>query len=208
LQEVKTIRVTKKQLVHVWIIKAGKRDKIMSSNQPYPPDPRLQNDQQPAGEAYGSTVQSENVGGASIQSEHERYVDPAGNRVENHTEVYEDINQSRANTRYWITRMTYFILGVLEVILGLRFIFRLFGASVYNGFIAFLYGLSHVFVAPFNGIFKDQALGSVSVFEISTIIAMLVYALIAWGIVSLGRVAFSPVVSGRRSVNSTRRRSI
>jgi len=174
----------------------------MSSNQPYPPDP-----QQHPREAYGSTVQSENAGGAYIQRENERYVDPAGNQVENRAEIYEDTNQSRANTRYWITRITYFILGVLEVILALRFIFRLFGANGYNSFIAFLYALSHVFVASFNGIFNDQTLGSSSVFEISTIIATLVYALIAWGIVSLGRMAFSPVVSGRRSVNSTRRRA-
>ena len=180
----------------------------MSSNEPYSPDPRLQQYQQPAPEAYGSTVQSENAGGAYVQREHESYVDPAGNRVENRTEVYEDANQRRANTRYWITRITYFVLGVLEVILGLRFIFRLLGANGYNSFISFLYGLSHVFVAPFNGIFNDQTLGSVSVFEVSTLIAMLLYALIAWGIVSLGRVAYAPVVSGRRSVNSTRRRAI
>ncbi len=183
----------------------------MSSNQPYQPDPRIQNYQQPdvaPGDPYGSTIQSENAGSAYVQREHENYVDPAGNHVENRSEVYEDVNQSRANTRYWITRITYFILGVLEVILALRFIFRLLGANGYNGFINFLYGLSHIFVAPFNGIFNDQALGTRSVFEISTIIAMLVYALIAWGIVSLGRVAFAPVVSGRRSVSSTRRRAI
>jgi YGGT family len=185
----------------------GKRHKIMGSDQPYSSDPRIQNYQQPPDEAYGSTIQSENAGGAYVQRERQSYVDPTGNRVENRAEVYEDANQSRANTRYWITRITYFILSVLEVILALRFVFRLLGAHESNSFINFLYGLSHVFVAPFNGIFNDQALGTSSVFEISTIIAMLVYALIAWGIVSLGRVAYAPVVSGRRSVNSTRRRT-
>ena len=68
----------------------------------------------------------------------------------------------------------------------------------------FLYNLSHVFVAPFNGIFNDQALGR-SVFEMSTLIAMLVYALIAWGIVSLGRVIFAPVMPGHQSITTTRR---
>jgi hypothetical protein len=109
--------------------------------------------------------------------------------------------------RFWITRVVYYILAVLEVILGLRLLFRLLGASQGNDFVMFLYNLSHVFVGPFNGIFNDQALGR-SVFEISTIVAMLVYALLAWGIVSLGRVVFAPNYTGRQSSKTTRRRNL
>lgn len=181
------------------------------SNQPYPYDPQRQN-YQPAQPPYegqapadANTVRDANMGGAYAQSHHESYVDPSGNRVESTEEVYEDKNQSRANTRYWITTVTYFILGVLEVILFLRLLFRLLGANTTNSFITFLYNLSHIFVGPFNGIFNDQTLGSAGVFEVSTIIAMLVYALIAWGIVSLGRVVFAPQVSGRQSRVTTRR---
>lgn len=185
----------------------------MSNDQPYPPDPRQQGYQQPIvnqnvnNDPYGATIQSENAGEAYAQRQRERYVDPAGNYVENSSEVYEDKNQSRANTRYWIATVTYFILGVLEIILALRLIFRLLGANMGNAFISVLYDLSHVFVGPFNGIFNDQAIGTRSVFELSTIIAMLIYALIAWGIVSLGRVVFAPVVSGQRRVSTTRRRN-
>ncbi len=183
------------------------------SNQEYPPDPRSQDYQQPnqpyqQPPPYGptnNTVRSSEVGGAYSQSQQQSYVDSAGNRVENREEVYEDRNQSRANTRYWITTITYFVLGVLEVILVLRLLFRLLGANQGNGFISFLYGLSHIFVGAFNGIFNDQTIGSRGVFEVSTLIAMLVYALIAWGIVALGRVAFAPVVSGRQSITTTRR---
>jgi hypothetical protein len=181
------------------------------SNQPYPYDPQGQN-YQPAQPPYegqvapdANTVRDASMGGgAYVQSRHESYVDPAGNHIESQEEVFEDKNQSRANTRYWITTVTYFILGVLEVILFLRLLFRLLGANTDNGFITFLYSLSHIFVGPFNGIFNDQALGRV-VFEVSTIIAMLVYALIAWGIVSLGRVVFAPQVSGHQRVVTTRR---
>ncbi len=187
------------------------------SNQPYPPDPRMQGYQQPTNpdnqvpnEGYpyrgaNDTVMSANAGGAYSQSQRESYVDLAGNRVESEAQVFEDNNQSRANIRYWITTVTYFVLGVLEVILLLRFVFRLLGANEGNGFVMFLYGLSHVFVAPFNGIFNDQTIGNVSVFEVSTLVAMLLYALIAWGIVSLGRVIFAPNLTGRQSVTTTRR---
>ncbi len=186
------------------------------SNQFYSPDdPRRQNYQQapnqpPAGgQGYGPSrdaVRSSNVGGAYERSQYENYVDPAGNQVEQHEQVFEDTNQSRANRRYWITTVTYFILGVLEVILLLRLLFRLLGANQDNSFIMFLYNLSHVFVGPFNGIFNDQTLGRAGVFETSTLIAMLVYALIAWGIVSLGRVVFAPNQTGHQTYISTRRR--
>lgn len=155
------------------------------------PDPRMPDYDQPT-----FADRSYNDGARSRWEQRENYVDPAGNRVERRVDVFEDKNQSRANARYWITSVTYFVLGVLEVILGLRLLFRLLGANQGNDFIAFLYSLSHIFVVGFNGIFNDQALGR-SVFEVSTLIAMLVYALIAWGIVSLGRVLFAPIVTDR-----------
>ncbi len=185
------------------------------SNQPYPPDPRMPNySQQPQQNSYegqyeaaDNTIRTSNAGGAYMQSQHERYVDPSGHAVENRAEVFEDKNQSRANIRYWVTTIVYFILGVLEVIMLLRLIFRLLGANQENGFISFLYGLSHIFVGPFNGIFNDPPIGraGVSFFEVSTVIAMLIYALIAWGIVSLARVVFAPIVPGRQSITTTRR---
>ncbi|HXZ03517.1 MAG TPA: hypothetical protein VEH81_01720 [Ktedonobacteraceae bacterium] len=127
-----------------------------------------------------------------------------GNQVENRAEVFEDENLRRANIRFWIARVVYFVLAVLEIILLLRLIFRLLGANQSSDFVMFLYNLSHVFVAPFNGIFNDQALGR-SVFEISTVVAMIVYALIAWGIVSLANLIFAPKYSGRQSSTTTRR---
>jgi hypothetical protein len=83
----------------------------------------------------------------------------------------------------------------------------LLGASEGSTFIVFLYAISHPFVTIFNGIFNDQTIGSTGVFEISTILAMLIYALIGWGIVSLVRVIFFPNVPSRRESSSTRRRS-
>ncbi len=188
------------------------------SNQPYPPDPRAQGYQQPPnqndqvpneGRAAGAaddTIKTSNSSAAYSQSQHESYVDPMGNQVENREEVYEDENQRRANIRFWIANVTYFVLAVLEIILLLRFLFRLLGANQGNGFVMFLYNLSYVFAAPFKGIFADHAVGSNGVFEVSTLIAMVVYALLAWGIVSLGRVIFAPTLSGRQSATTTRRR--
>ena len=175
------------------------------NNQPYSPDPRAQGYQRPPnqgpyeGGGYSpsdDTIVSANSPGAYAQSRHEGYVDPRVNRVENPRDVYENENVRRANIRYWITRTTYFVLGVLEIILLLRFLFRLLGANQSSSFVVFLYNLSHVFVVPFYGIFNDPTFGN-SVLEITTLIAMLIYALLAWGIVSLGRLVFAPKLSGR-----------
>jgi hypothetical protein len=140
-----------------------------------------------------------------MERQRESYMDSSGNRVENQVETYEDTNLRKASLRNWITGVVYFLLGVLEVILGLRFIFRLLGANEGSDFTRALYDFSHIFVGPFNGIFNDQTIGSRSVFELSTLVAMLIYALIAWGLVSLARVLLSPTYGGRR-VSTTRRR--
>ncbi|HLG78353.1 MAG TPA: hypothetical protein VFA09_01440 [Ktedonobacteraceae bacterium] len=172
-------------------------------NQPYPPDPRYQREY----DAADNTIQTSRNDNVYAQSQHQSYVDPAGNRVENREQVFVDRNAQRANIRYWVTRIVYYLLAVLEIILALRFIFRLLGASEGNDFVMFLYNLSHVFVGPFNGIFNDQALGH-SVFEFSTIVAMIIYALIAWGLVSLARVIFAPNYSGTERDTTIRRQNL
>jgi uncharacterized protein YggT (Ycf19 family) len=153
-----------------------------------------------------STVRSATTDGSYGESRQTTYVDPAGNQVESRIEVSQDKNLRRENRRSWVVNILSFLFGALEVILALRFVFRLLGASQNNSFTQFLYNLSQVFVAPFNGIFHDQALGTRSVFELSTLVAMLVYALLAWGLVALSRVVFAPNDNGHQRFTTTRRR--
>ena len=181
------------------------------SYQPNPPEPGRPEYQQPyeapterqPQQVYGAS-QTSNSSGANAQSQYENFVDPAGNQVERRESVYVDDNLRRANIRARVRTITYYVLGVLEVLLLVRLLLRLLGANEVSGFVSFIYSLSHIFVAPFNGIFNDQALGR-SVFETSTLIAMIVYALLAWGIVSLGRLLFAPTNPASQSVSSTRR---
>ncbi|MDH7566294.1 MAG: YggT family protein [Clostridiales bacterium] len=84
----------------------------------------------------------------------------------------------------------YYVLGVMEVMLAFRFIFKLLGANPNSGFVAFLYSITGIFAAPFSGIFNSFATNGLavrSVFEPAVIIAMIVYAIIAWGLVNLIR---------------------
>jgi len=90
-------------------------------------------------------------------------------------------------------RIVYYILGLLEVLLGFRLIFKLLGANPGSGFVSFIYSISEVFLVPFNAIFRSaatQGIETEALLEPSTIIAMVVYALIAWGIVKLMTIMF------------------
>ncbi len=149
-------------------------------------------------------VRTSDMGGMHAENRYAAYRDAMGNVVESHQQVIEDQNQMRANIRYWTRAISYFLLGVLEIILLLRFIFRLLGANEYNSFIPFLYNLSYPFVVAFHGIFDARTIGN-GVLEFSTLIAMLVYGLITWGIVTFVAVVFAPVQASRQSVTTSRR---
>ncbi len=109
----------------------------------------------------------------------------SGNTLEKTTEVSNPKSQSE-HTQMVAERVVWFIAGVLLVILGLRFVLTLMGANTSNSFANFIYNTSHPFVAPFFSLFnyKHYSYGT-SHFEVYTLIAMLVYALIAWGITKL-----------------------
>ncbi|HVW22947.1 MAG TPA: hypothetical protein VHB51_00455 [Candidatus Saccharimonadales bacterium] len=82
-------------------------------------------------------------------------------------------------------RAIWWIAGVILVLLGFRFVLALLGANPSNGFANFIYTTSHPFVAPFFGLFSYDTRLGVSRFEIYTLIAMAVYAVIAWGLARL-----------------------
>jgi hypothetical protein len=87
-------------------------------------------------------------------------------------------NQNSAVAR--IVNIVYFMFGALELLLAIRVILQLIGANAGNGFASFVYGLSAPFVALFASLLQNPALTATSVLEITTIIAMLVWAIVAW----------------------------
>jgi hypothetical protein len=78
-------------------------------------------------------------------------------------------------------RIIYYVGGVIIALIALRFVFLLLGANQGSPFVDFIYGLSGVFVAPFNGIFGEPTFG-VSYFETSSLVAIIIYALLTIGI--------------------------
>lgn len=81
-------------------------------------------------------------------------------------------------------QVIWYILGVIEVLLAFRLLLKMIGANSSTGFTSFIYSISGPFANPFLGVVAPSISGT-SVMEWSTIIAMLVYLVIAYGIIRL-----------------------
>jgi hypothetical protein len=87
-------------------------------------------------------------------------------------------------------RIVWLITAVVDVVLAMRFVFMLLGASTQAAFVALLYGLTFPLVAPFEGMFNTPSRGG-SVFEPASVVAIIVYTRIGWVIVALIRIRHS-----------------
>jgi hypothetical protein len=79
------------------------------------------------------------------------------------------------------TQVIWLLLSIFEALLALRFVLKLIGANPASPFAAALYGFTGLFLFPFAGLIGTPAAGGM-VMEISTLIAMVVYGLIAWAV--------------------------
>lgn len=89
---------------------------------------------------------------------------------------------------YTAQRIISAIVGIIELLLAFRFVFKLLGANPDNGFVHGIYVVSQIFVGVFASIFSGATTEgdkSTSIFEPGTLIAMVVIALIAWIILKL-----------------------
>ena len=101
-----------------------------------------------------------------------------------------------------IDRIMYTLLGILEILLGLRFVLKLIAANPDSGFTVFIYGITGLFMSPFNTLIGTPTFGGSS-FEVTTLIAMAVYALFFWVLVRVLQVATSQTTA-RTVTRSTR----
>ncbi len=90
-----------------------------------------------------------------------------------------------------ISRLLWFIAGVIVALIAFRFILMLIAANPANGFVSFIYSVTNVLVAPFVGIVGTPAFETGSVVDMASLFAIVVYLLVTWAIVSLLRILFA-----------------
>jgi uncharacterized protein YggT (Ycf19 family) len=83
-----------------------------------------------------------------------------------------------------VAQAIYVLFGILEGLIAIRILLKLFAANPDAAFTAFVYNITSPFVAPFLYVFPTPAIHG-SVFEFSALLALIVYALLGWGIVRL-----------------------
>jgi len=84
-----------------------------------------------------------------------------------------------------------FVVGVVDILIAARFLGKLLGASAQSAFVSFINTVSGPLVAPFQGIFGNGG-SKTNSFETADLVAIVVYAVIGWGLVMLIRIATAP----------------
>jgi uncharacterized protein YggT (Ycf19 family) len=100
------------------------------------------------------------------------------------TVVHEDRHETveyRSSSTTLVERGIVFVFGLIQALLLLRVLLLLLAAREGNDIVAFIYGLSEVFVAPFRGMLRlDQIAAGQTALDVAAIVA-----LIGWTILEL-----------------------
>ena len=91
---------------------------------------------------------------------------------------------AKKKTIFRIYQVIWYVLGVIETLLIFRIVLKALGANPASGFTNLIYSLSNPLALPFRGIFPTPVVEG-SVFEWSTLIAGIVYLVLAYGLVYL-----------------------
>jgi uncharacterized protein YggT (Ycf19 family) len=97
----------------------------------------------------------------------------------------------------WIN-VIYMVLGVVEVLLAIRFVLKLLAANPQAGFAQLVNGLTAPLVAPFTGLLGNPSSSAGNQFEVTSLVAMAVYALVAWLLTKIVGLVLNRTVSRSR----------
>lgn len=96
----------------------------------------------------------------------------------------DSYNSPTTKPLYRGTQIVWYILGIIQALLAFRFIFKLLGANPNAGFSSFIYDVTYFFVSPFLNVFQTASVEG-STIEWATLLAMLVYWIVAMGIIEI-----------------------
>jgi uncharacterized protein YggT (Ycf19 family) len=108
------------------------------------------------------------------------------------TNVNVSASPARNASMWTATRVIALVFTVVEVLLLIRFIFKLLGANADQPFVSAIYGITEPLVGPFRGIFAQPA--GTPVVEIAALLSIVFFVLVAALIVALVR-----AYTGRRA---------
>jgi YggT family protein len=120
---------------------------------------------------------------------------PAGVASERVETISTDPYDRRRDTALRLQQGIYLIFGIIEGLIAIRFVLRLLGANPAAGFASFIYGITAPFLAPFVGMFGTPNFDG-AVLELHSVVAIVVYALLAWVLAKIVKVAMGDSRTG------------
>ncbi len=101
------------------------------------------------------------------------------NQVTQVTSSQREPDREQRIITFKVTQLIWLLLGILEAVIALRIGLMLIGANPESPIVAMIYGFTALFLFPFTNLIGSPAAGGM-VLELSSMFAMLIYALIAW----------------------------
>ena len=111
------------------------------------------------------------------------------NRISEVRTTQNEPERERRIFTFKATQLVWLFFGILEALIALRIGLKLIGANAASPIAVFIYGVTSLFLAPFAGLTRTPSAGGL-VLELSSVIAMLVYSLIAWALAKIVQVIF------------------
>jgi len=112
--------------------------------------------------------------------------------------VAYDPYEARRLAAFRVTQVIYWVFALIEGLIAIRLVLRALGANPSAGFAQFIYGITAPLIAPFLGLFGNPTYQA-SVLELGSIVALIVYALVAW---LLGRLVWILVGETRSAIRT------
>jgi len=103
------------------------------------------------------------------------------NRVSEVRTTQREPERERRIFTFKATQLVWLLFGILEALIALRIGLKLIAANPDSPIAAFVYSFTSLFLLPFQGLVGTPAVGGM-VLEVTSVIAMVVYALIAWAL--------------------------
>jgi hypothetical protein len=142
-----------------------------------------------------------------LQTSTEGFATPGTTTDRTVTTAYDRYPDRRSNSAR-VVQAIYLVFGVIEGLLLIRFFLRALAANAEAGFAQAVYAITGVLVGPFTGLFGTPQIAPGAALEVSTLVALIVYAGIGWLVARAAWVIFGEARSSSvASVSSKQTRT-
>ncbi len=135
---------------------------------------------------------------------YERVESSANGDFEHREQVVENVGANHQKNLGRVIQFINLLFSILEGMIGLRILLKLMAANANAVFTRIVYDFTGLFLWPFAGLTRTPSVAGL-VLDIPAIVALLVYALLAWAIARLVWVIFSNPETRQVTVTEKRR---